>query len=536
MMLNLMTLSLMTLTTQGASSQVPSSQETTKFLDRAPGRSLQSCTCLREAFPCYATDNGVLSCWQQSEDYCTNTLGGEYCTWEACTVAHCSSCSVDGTSCYTCEDGYVGATCESEESFFADVSVSLLRGGVVGMVSAKLHALLSAGFEGGSSRAVAVKLVAQAFTREYADLFELVIVLPAESLSGAVSHQEYFGAAGSFGTSTLQGVICGGNPLSGGFKAILHEITHNYVRPLAVVPQGYFTRGSHWGFSGTGTYKGMLGGFSSSAMSCASPAGRIPNSTLPCATNDLVVDATAGSPSTSNDMANQNFATVELFMMGLLSEAELVSADEELSTCTVPPADVAALVSYDNSASTYTVSCNGGVQFLSAAEQAASWTPTGKELAQGEQLRVGVVLLASDAQSFPASAAAFSASVDWATNYFENVVPSLFATASRNRATVNFAVGADEVRRPPITPPPPSPPPPPPPPDASDDGADGGAVAGGVIGGLVAIGVLAGAGVFCWRLRKRKQASTRDTSRVTNVKLDLERNANTASPKTEEII
>ena len=442
--------------------RAPSSQEPT-HLDRAHGRSLQSCTCINENYPCYATSGGRTSCWTMDESTCSSN-SGEYCTWAECTVSHCSSCAIDGASCRTCEDGYVGATCESEASFFADVSVQLLRGGVVGMASPKLHALLAAGFDGTGNRGAAVSRVAQAFTREYADSFELVVVLPAEALPGGTAHQEYWGASGLYDTSTLQGIICGGNPLEGGFKAILHEITHNYVRPQAVVPQGsqdYFTRGSHWGLTGTGAYKGMLGGYPSSAISCVSPAGRIPTSALPCATNDTVVDTTAGSASTSNDMSNTDFASVELYMMGLLSEAELINANEELLTCTIPPAEVAARISYDSGASTYTVSCDGGVQFLSPAEQAASWTPTGKELAQGQQLRVGVVLLFSDAQSMPASAANYSASVDWATNYFENVLPPRFAAASRNLATVSFAVGAAEAKLSPSPPPPLSPPSPP---------------------------------------------------------------------------
>ena len=502
--------------------RAPSSQEPT-FLDRAHGRSLQSCTCINKNYPCYATSGGRTSCWTMDESTCSSN-GGEYCTWAECTVSHCSSCAIDGASCRTCEDGYVGGACESEASFFADVSVQLLRGGVVGMASPKLHALLSAGFDGTGNRGAAVLKVAQAFTREYADSFELVVVLPAEALPGGTAHQEYWGASGLYDTSTLQGIICGGNPLEGGFKAILHEITHNYVRPQAVVPQGsqdYFTRGSHWGLTGTGAYKGMLGGYPSSAISCVSPAGRIPTSALPCATNDTVVDTTAGSASTSNDMSNTDFASVELYMMGLLSEAELINANEELLTCTIPPAEVAARISYDSGASTYTVSCDGGVQFLSPAEQAASWTPTGKELAQGQQLRVGVVLLFSDAQSMPASAANYPASVDWATNYFENVLPPRFAAASRNLATVSFAVGAAEAK---LSPSPPPPPPLlspliPPPPHASGDGGDGGAVAGAVAGGVVALMAVMGLGtlaVLLWQFlrdkRKQQQAARRDTS------------------------
>ena len=309
-----------------------------------------------------------------------------------------------------------------------------------------------------------------------------------------------------------------------------------------MVPYDLYTQGSHWGFTGTGTYKGMLGGYPSSAISCVSPAGRIPTSALPCATNDAVVDATAGSPSTSNDLANTDFASVELYMMGLLSEAELIDAAEEISACTVPPAEVAARTIYNNSASTYTVSCDGGVQFLSPVEQAANWAPTGKELAQGQQLRIGVVLLFSDVQSMPTSAANFSASVDWATGYFENVLPPLFAAASRNLATVNFTVDAAEAKgptpslppltppsppspSPPLLPPPPpaSPPPPPPvlsplippPPQTPGDGSSGGAVAGAVAGGFVALLAVMGLGtlaVLLWTEARKQMARSRDAN------------------------
>ena len=68
---------------------------------------------------------------------------------------------------------------------------------------------------------------------------------------------QYWGASGLGGDTELQGVICGGNPSSGGgWLAVMHEITHNYVSPQAAMAapgsSNYFF-GSHWGFSGTGT-------------------------------------------------------------------------------------------------------------------------------------------------------------------------------------------------------------------------------------------------------------------------------------------
>ena len=422
-------------------------------------RRLQStgCTCINENYPCYATYSDQLTCWSMDKAYCEDTLGGEYCERQPCTVSHCSSCTTDGATCNTCEAGYVGASCESEATYFADVSVQLLDGGVVALSSAKLHALLTAGFDGTGDRGAAVETVVHAFTRLHDDSFELVVVYPHSPLSGDVSYQQYWGARGVGGTTRLQGMVCGGNPSTGGYKAVLHEMTHNYATPQSVLPapaaSNYFF-GVHWGFSGTGTYGGMLGGYPASAITCMSPAGRVPTAAQPCdAGSRIVVDATAGSPQTSNDFANQQFASAELHMMGLLSADELVATGDDVSGCALQSSDQA---SYDASTQTYEVECTGDQQINTPAQQAAQWTPSGNELAVGQRLRVAVVMVYPDTASVPSDAAAYSSYESWAVGYFNATLPPIFAAATRGKATVDFAVLASEARAadtPPMAPP-----------------------------------------------------------------------------------
>jgi len=91
-------------------------------------------------------------------------------------------------------------------------------------------------------------------------------------------------------------VICGGNPLSGGYKAVHHEMAHDCVQPQRFLPYNDF--GPHWGFAALGE-KGMLGGYSADGLTDSQPAFFATNS---------------GDPSTSNDYDNQKFANIELFM------------------------------------------------------------------------------------------------------------------------------------------------------------------------------------------------------------------------------
>ena len=208
------------------------------------------------------------------QDFCESLeiedgVPGEHCTRESCTIQKCSSCSVDGTACYACESGYIGPSCEAEESFFADVQTSVMASGIVAMSSPRLHGLLAAGFSGTGNRGQATELVAQAFTRKFKDEFEIVLVYPAASLSENVAHQEYFGGKTLGGTTRLQGIVCGGNPSAGGWKAVLHEIAHNYIRPQTVLPANHYY--SHWGLvSLGGDVPGMLGGYTKAAVTCGS--------------------------------------------------------------------------------------------------------------------------------------------------------------------------------------------------------------------------------------------------------------------------
>ena len=294
------------------------------------------CTCINPIYPCYAwyPASNRLTCWNANEASCANMCrdgsspcspsmsGGEFCRHAACTIAHCSACNPEGSICTTCESGWMvtsppSGSCQSEASFFADVSVQLLPGsGVVAVISANLAGLLTDGFNSGS-RGTAVRYVAQAVTRVLEDRFTLVYVYPAAELTGA-THQQYWGARGVGGTSTLQGVISGGNAASGGYKAVIHELTHNYVSPYTLLPSNYF--GSHWGFTAFAEpHAGELGGYAHGAFTCASPSGRVPSSASPCATDQIVVDTSAGSLSTSNDLSPDRYPNAELYIMGCAS-------------------------------------------------------------------------------------------------------------------------------------------------------------------------------------------------------------------------
>lgn len=208
------------------------------------------CTCSNPTYPCRAwySATSSLTCWGGTQASCasmcmdgsspcaSNMLGGEFCQHQPCTISHCSACNPEGTICNTCEAGWMPTTppsgaCQSEASFFADVSVQLLPGsGVLAVASANLAQLLADGFTSGS-RGSAVSFIGHALTRVLEDHFTLIYVFPAAELTGS-THQEYWGARGLGGTSNLQGVICGGNAMVGGYyKAVIHELTHNYVSP-----------------------------------------------------------------------------------------------------------------------------------------------------------------------------------------------------------------------------------------------------------------------------------------------------------------
>ena len=439
-------------------------------------RRLAGCTCTNPSYACYATYQGTLSCWSMAQSLCEDTLSGQYCTREPCQVSNCGSCSPDGTTCYTCNAGFVGPACESEAAFFSDVTATVQQSGVVAMASPKLHALLAAGFAGTSNRMAAVQYVVQAFTRLFQDSFRLVLVYPSSPMSSSVSHQQYASGAGIGGTSYLQGTICGGNPSAGGWKAVLHELAHNYIRPQTVLPNNAFY--SHWGYASLGgAHKGMLGGYPRSAMTCASPAGRVVSRANGarggCDTDVARFLATAGATQTSNDWSNRDsgFAGVERYMMGLLSAAEYRALGEDLAYC--PVLDKNEGATYDAGNSVITVPCDGvgGIQFVTPDGVIEAWAAyqeaaagAGNGLAPGARVRAAVVLLypgpsairgggaggggGGSANSSAGPATGASDHEAWADTYFNTSLPPVFSAATGGRASLSFAVGAADRRAP----------------------------------------------------------------------------------------
>lgn len=247
-------------------------------------KTVDGCTqCGHPDYPCYATYNSQgPTCWGFNQAGC-DYYGGAFCTPAPCVVANCQTCTTDGQECQTCEAGYMGPSCVSEADFFADVTVQTLPdSGVVAVArsrrarrpepipkrlyffpfmpadthppapcrvrsrawrcSPSLYAMLGEGFAGsGTPRGVASKYAAQAFTRAYKDDFHIVYIYPHAPLSGSNNHQEYWNADNLGGTTKMQGVICGGNPLTGGYYgASMHELTHNYVKPWSLLTSDNF--------------------------------------------------------------------------------------------------------------------------------------------------------------------------------------------------------------------------------------------------------------------------------------------------------
>jgi hypothetical protein len=249
-----------------------------------------------------------------------------------CSIENCKRCYYfDENTCFECKAGYAntGSACEDEASFFSDATASVVEGGLVAVASPKLHKLLAAGYDGTGDRYDAAKLVANAVTASFQDNFKFIVVYPSAALSNKVSYQEFFSAAGLGGTSNLEGIIIGGNPCGGCLKAVMHEIGHNYIKPSAILEGSSF--GSHWGFASLGASKqGQIGGYAKQGLKCKTPAGRVPAPGATCSSNEVVFDPTYGGPQSSNDGAkpgNSMYAAVELYMMGLLTEAEYLVRD-----------------------------------------------------------------------------------------------------------------------------------------------------------------------------------------------------------------
>ena len=87
------------------------------------------------------------------------------------------------------------------------------------------------------------------------------------------------------------------------------------LRLYSLLPNNFF--GSHWGFTSFAEpYAGELGGYAHGAIRCMDPIGRVPSSSLPCSTNEVMVDTSAGSTSTSNDLSPERYPNAELYIMG----------------------------------------------------------------------------------------------------------------------------------------------------------------------------------------------------------------------------
>lgn len=416
-----------------------------------------SCTCTHPSYPCYASYNGQgPTCWSFNEAGC-NSVSGSFCVRAPCTVSNCQTCEPDGATCTTCNSGYMGAQCQSESDFFADVTVQLLpESGIVALASANLHSQLAAGFAGTGNRGQAITYVTQAFLRAYKDVFSVVYVFPASQLSGSNTHQQYWGASGLGGSSALQGVIAGGNPMYGGYYvASMHELTHNYFSPYTLLDSNWF--GPHWGLAGFDGVGGMLGGYARSAITCASPAGRVPTPSSPCDSGTVYIDNSKGAVQTSNDMSNTAFPAVEKYLMGLLSADELRANGGLVSYC--PIASVDSSTTYDSSTNVITANCiNGGLKFYTMDDVISKFPRTGKEMTPGGTLRTAVVAVYASASDIPASASAFTPQEQWLNTYYTTTLPPVFATATGNTQTVNFLTSASDALT--VVPAPSSPPPP----------------------------------------------------------------------------
>ena len=86
----------------------------------------------------------------------------------------------------------------------------------------------------------------------------------------------------------------------------------------------------------------------------------MPSASSPCATNQVVVDANRGSPTTSNDNpASPNDALVEQYAMGLLSDTELRASNQYITYC-----PLASRNAFTWARPTFTLDCVGGLQFI----------------------------------------------------------------------------------------------------------------------------------------------------------------------------
>ena len=421
--------------------------------------------CIDSAYPCYLQQ--LDSCFAiMKESACSHYvnsydggLGGQFLKATSCKIANCGQCSHDGASCNSCESGYVGPKCQTEDDFFADVQTSLLLAdkdsdmemGLVALSSPTLYAMLHDGYMGTGSRKAAVELIGRAFYREYKDEFQLLYTYPHEKIEGTTTHQEYMSAAGAFNTSTLEGLISGGNPRTGGWASALQGLAHNYVRPNKVLPNGNRdVSNGHWGFTAHGAdVQGMLGGAPKDAITCADPPAHSPTPDSPCRGNgdgtmSVLFASDTTYPQTSNDFAMTAFSTTELYMMGLLTDEELASSGENLTYC---PIHQFSQVVYDQPNGEFQATCHdGGLKFVTPKEISdawSSWVESGSayvnQIGVGGFLRAAIIVVYPNATSVPARKTQFTDYESWLMAYYGQVIPDSFSTATGDRATISFA-------------------------------------------------------------------------------------------------
>ena len=421
--------------------------------------------CIDSAYPCYLQQ--LDSCFAiMKESACSHYvnsydggLGGQFLKATSCKIANCGQCSHDGASCNSCESGYVGPKCQTEDDFFADVQTSLLLAdkdsdmemGLVALSSPTLYAMLHDGYMGTGSRKAAVELIGRAFYREYKDEFQLLYTYPHEKIEGTTTHQEYMSAAGAFNTSTLEGLISGGNPRTGGWASALQGLSHNYVRPNKVLPNGNRdVSNGHWGFTAHGAdVQGMLGGAPKDAITCADPPAHSPTPDSPCRGNgdgtmSVLFASDTTYPQTSNDLAMTAFSTTELYMMGLLTDEELASSGENLTYC---PIHQFSQVVYDQPNGEFQATCHdGGLKFVTPKEISdawSNWVESGSayvnQIGVGGFLRAAIIVVYPNATSVPARKTQFTDYESWLMAYYGQVIPDSFSTATGDRATISFA-------------------------------------------------------------------------------------------------
>jgi len=140
--------------------------------------------CSSSSNPCFLLPGGYWSFTTEAD--CEINNGGELCVKEACTVDNCTAEACYGAVCTQCVSGFIEPTCESEASYFSDVTISI-QDGIVALASPNLHGLLKSGFEGTTSRRDANILTARAFEYFFNDTFSLIYVYPSTVLSNNIA-------------------------------------------------------------------------------------------------------------------------------------------------------------------------------------------------------------------------------------------------------------------------------------------------------------------------------------------------------------